>query len=71
MTLAEVFREELIISTQCARHPDFIEGVRALLVDKDNAPRWQPATLAEITESWIDGHYVSPWQGEHPLADLR
>lgn len=71
MTLAEVFREELIISTQCARHPDFIEGVRALLVDKDNAPRWQPATLAEITESWIDGHYVSPWQGEHPLEDFR
>lgn len=70
MSLADVFREELILSTQCARHPDFIEGVRALLVDKDNAPKWQPASLAEVGEEWIAGHYVAPWQGPHPLADL-
>ncbi|HET8731632.1 MAG TPA: enoyl-CoA hydratase/isomerase family protein [Moraxellaceae bacterium] len=70
MSLAEVFREELIISTQCARHPDFIEGVRALLVDKDNAPAWQPATLAAVTEEWVAGHYVAPWGDAHPLADL-
>ncbi|HEX4870103.1 MAG TPA: enoyl-CoA hydratase/isomerase family protein [Moraxellaceae bacterium] len=70
MSLAEVFREELIVSTQCARHPDFIEGVRALLVDKDNAPRWQPATLADVTEAWVAEHYVAPWQGPHPLAAL-
>lgn len=70
MTLAEVFREELILSTQCARHPDFIEGVRALLVDKDNAPQWQPPTLAQVSDAWIAGHYEAPWQGAHPLAEL-
>ena len=70
MTLADVFREELTLSTQCARHPDFIEGVRALLVDKDNAPQWQPAVLADVTEGWIAGHYREPWQGPHPLSDL-
>ena len=70
MSLVDVFREELTLSTQCARHPDFIEGVRALLVDKDNAPAWQPATVAEVTEDWIAGHYVEPWQGEHPLSNL-
>lgn len=70
MSLAEVFREELILSTQCARHPDFIEGVRALLVDKDNAPKWQPASLAEVSESWIAEHYQAPWSGDHPLAAL-
>lgn len=68
--LADVFREELILSTQCARHPDFIEGVRALLVDKDNSPRWTPGTLADVTEDWIAGHYVAPWQGAHPLVEL-
>lgn len=70
MTLADIFREELTLSTQCARHPDFIEGVRALLVDKDNAPQWQPASLAEITEAWLQEHYDQPWQGPHPLAAL-
>lgn len=70
MSLADIFREELTLSTQCARHPDFIEGVRALLVDKDNAPVWQPASLDAVTEEWIAGHYQAPWQGEHPLNDL-
>jgi enoyl-CoA hydratase/carnithine racemase len=70
MELADVFREELILSTQCARYPDFIEGVRALLVDKDNQPKWQPATLAAVSEAWIAGHYVAPWLGPHPLAAL-
>jgi hypothetical protein len=44
--------------------------VRALLVDKDNAPKWQPPTLEQVSEAWIAGHYVAPWQGAHPLADL-
>jgi len=70
MELADVFREELTLSVQCARHPDFIEGVRALLVDKDNAPRWQPAVLADVSEGWLAGHYAEPWQGQHPLAGL-
>lgn len=70
MSLEEVFKEELIISTQCARHPDFIEGVRALLVDKDNAPRWQPASLADVSEAWLAEHYQAPWTGAHPLQSL-
>jgi enoyl-CoA hydratase/carnithine racemase len=70
MALAAVCRQGLSLSTQCARHPDFIEGVRALLVDKDNAPRWQPASLSGITPAWLDEHYAAPWQGVHPLQTL-
>jgi hypothetical protein len=54
---------------QCARHPDFIEGVRALLVDKDQNPQWQPPTIEQVTKEWLDGHYQTLW-AEHPLADL-
>ncbi len=52
--------------------PDFTEGVRALLIDKDNKPQWQPRTLAEVTPQWIDGHFAAPvWpDSKHPLADL-
>jgi len=57
MSLAEVFRMELIVSLQCCRHPDFAEGVRALLIDKDNRPRWTPPTLAEVTPAWVEEHF--------------
>lgn len=71
LSLADVFRMELIASIHCAVRPDFAEGVRAVLVDKDRNPRWQPKTHADITQEWIDGYFVSPWPTrEHPLADL-
>jgi hypothetical protein len=35
------------------RH-DFVEGVRALLIDKDNQPRWEPATPEAVTDHMID-----------------
>lgn len=71
LSLADIFRQELILSVQCARHPDFIEGVRALLVDKDQQPVWTPASLGEVSEAWLDGHYQAPWTGEHPLVNLE
>lgn len=47
----------LAMDTTLARsmtaHPDFREGVRALLVDKDNAPRWTPPTLAEAEAAGV------------------
>lgn len=47
-------RLEYGIVVRMFRHPDFIEGVRALLIDKDNAPRWTPATPQEVTDEMID-----------------
>jgi enoyl-CoA hydratase len=48
----------LAMDTTLARsmtaHPDFAEGVRALLVDKDNAPRWTPPTLAEAGAAGVE-----------------
>lgn len=44
----EVLAQDRALGPTFARHPDFAEGVRALLVDKDRSPRWQPPTLAEV-----------------------
>jgi enoyl-CoA hydratase/carnithine racemase len=71
-TLEEVFQSELNLSAQCTLHPDFAEGVRALLVDKDQDPKWQPATLNEVTTEWIESYFTPLWEKtEHPLYSLQ
>jgi enoyl-CoA hydratase len=47
-------RMEYGIMVRLIRHPDFREGVRALLIDKDNSPRWQPADPAAIGDADVD-----------------
>ncbi|MDB5989583.1 MAG: enoyl-CoA hydratase [Herbaspirillum sp.] len=72
LSLAQVFRLEFTVSLHCAARPDFAEGIRALLIDKDQKPNWQPATLADVTPQWVDGAFADPWGADrHPLADLE
>jgi len=49
----------------CGNHPepcpagkDFYEGVRSILIDKDNAPKWDPATLEEVSEDLVAAHFL-------------
>ena len=71
LSLAEIFQLELIMALQCMAHPDFTEGVRALLVDKDNQPHWQYESVAAVPAEWVEGHFNAPWGTQtHPLADL-
>lgn len=71
-SLADAFRAEYIASLHCCAEPDFREGIRALLVDKDKAPRWNPATLGQASAEWVQRFLVAPWPAgqPHPLADL-
>ena len=48
------------------RDGEFIEGVRALLIDKDKAPKWSPATLADVTPTMIAA-YLAPLDGGQDL----
>jgi enoyl-CoA hydratase/carnithine racemase len=71
LSLPEVFRLELILSLQCCLHADFPEGVRALLVDKDGAPRWQHRSVAEVPADLVDAHFRAPWgDSANPLDNL-
>ncbi len=56
MSLAEVFRLEYWASLGFCAHADFAEGIRAVLVDKDRTPKWNPATLADITPAFVSAH---------------
>lgn len=47
------------------------EGIRALAVDKDHKPQWQPAHLEEVTSSMVNRFFESPWPSHaHPLSPL-
>jgi enoyl-CoA hydratase/carnithine racemase len=70
LSLAEVLRMEYGLSLNCCRHPEFSEGVRARLVDKDNTPHWHWPDVTAIPEAVINAHFSRAWEGEHPLADL-
>ena len=70
LSLAQIFRLEFQLSVGCCAHHDFVEGVRALLIDKDRKPRWQPTTLAEVTREFVEAHFAPRFEGAHPLADL-
>jgi len=51
-------RTEFRIVSRVIHGHDFYEGVRAVIVDKDNKPRWQPATLAEVSEAEVERHFA-------------
>jgi len=64
-------RMELDMMYYVFRQGDGVEGIRALAVDKDHAPKWQPARLDEVTRERVHAFFDSPWaHGEHPLAAL-
>jgi enoyl-CoA hydratase len=73
IALAQVRRGRDWSFEQCMRHEfrivsrivyghDFYEGVRAVIVDKDNAPRWKPAALGDVSDADVERHFA-------PLAD--
>jgi len=61
-------RAEFRIVSRVIHSFDFYEGVRAVIVDKDNRPRWRPATLAEVSAAEIERHFAPLGAEELVLA---
>lgn len=51
---ADEMRQEYAVGCRVVQRHDFLEGVRAVIIDKDNAPRWDPATPEGVTDHVID-----------------
>ena len=61
---AHEMKQEYAVATRVVQRHDFVEGVRALLIDKDNRPRWKPATPEGVTEHLIDTIFAPMPEGE-------
>jgi enoyl-CoA hydratase len=59
MTLEQALTQEFTVGLNCLAGPDFREGIRAQIVDKDRNPRWRPATLAEVRDDDV-ARYFEP-----------
>jgi enoyl-CoA hydratase len=53
------FQQDYRISLACVGEHDFIEGIRAAIVDKDRNPAWRPDTLAGVTPNIVERHFRS------------
>jgi len=81
MNLAEALRMERDMVRHCfhplhlrrnAAQSETVEGIRALAIDKDHQPRWNPARIDEVTPAMVAPFFISPWPAwAHPLRDLR
>ncbi len=61
-------RAEFRIVSRVIHGSDFYEGVRAVIVDKDNKPRWQPATLGEVSDAEVERHFAALGADELVMA---
>ncbi len=61
--LAACLGQELRLARALTRRADFAEGVRAQLIDKDRAPRWSPASLAEVTPAMVEACFAAAPEG--------
>ncbi|RQR39872.1 MULTISPECIES: enoyl-CoA hydratase/isomerase family protein [unclassified Burkholderia] len=71
-TMADCLRRDLDLTRSTFAHGDVIEGVRALIVDKDHQPVWRFKSTADIDRADVLAMFDSPWTPDtHPLRNLK
>lgn len=71
LTVADCLRMERALVRRNFEHGEVLEGVRALVIDKDNTPQWNPPTLEEVTPQMVGRFFEPVWPDHaHPLRHL-
>ncbi|GLV41048.1 3-hydroxyisobutyryl-CoA hydrolase [Carabus blaptoides fortunei] len=63
ISLHECLQMEYNVAVNTLAKNDFYEGVRALLIDKDQSPKWKPATLEDVSDDLVESHFVQVSEG--------
>ena len=58
LDFTECMRTEFRIVSRIVHGHDFYEGIRAVIIDKDQAPRWQPSSLQAVSEADVERHFA-------------
>jgi enoyl-CoA hydratase/carnithine racemase len=71
LSVADCLRMERSLVRRTFEHGEVLEGVRALVIDKDNAPQWTPPTLDAVTPQMVARFFEPAWPDwAHPLRHL-
>lgn len=71
MTVAECLRMERTMVRHSFEGREVLEGIRARVIEKDNAPQWSPATLGEVSDAQVEQFFSPVWPDDaHPLREL-
>jgi enoyl-CoA hydratase len=64
LNIDEALKTEFRLVSRIARNHDFYEGVRAVIIDKDNRPHWEPAEIENLTAADIESYFAPLPEGE-------
>ena len=72
LDVSDCLRMERTMVRHNFEHGEVLEGVRALVIDKDNAPQWNPPSVDEVNEEMVERFFTPVWPaGAHPLRHLH
>ena len=77
MSVADCLNMEYAICERMMHGVDFYEGIRAVLIDKDHKPSWQPAAIEDVTDDDVDEYFrayfdrAASSELKQPVVDVR
>ena len=71
LSIEECLRMERNLVRRCFEHGEVIEGVRALVIDKDHQPKWSPSSVAAVSSDMVQHFFEPAWpEHAHPLKNF-